>query len=193
MKCCSHALIELNIEYEHWHCSKNLKYISSKIDQLYINWFGMGWLGCIWIASWLRFNWYYSGHQSLVSLDGTDNWNTTLTVLGTQNFTWTWAWLQALNHLAPSSGATLLQSVLFRKYVGGSKYKGRCRKHLCVKMVIRLARRSHLWTWIRISSSGYTGIYCGYWCRHRSKDCSKAHHLPSQASTFWVSVFQQPR
>ena len=27
---------------------------------------------------------------------------------------------------------------------------------------------------------------CGYWCRHRSKDCSKAHHLPSRAFTFWV-------
>ena len=23
-------------------------------------------------------------------------------------------------------------------------------------------------------------------CHHRSKDCSKAHHLPSRASTFWV-------
>ena len=30
------------------------------------------------------------------------------------------------------------------------------------------------------------GIDCWYWCRHRSKDCKKAHHLPSQASTFWV-------
>ena len=23
-------------------------------------------------------------------------------------------------------------------------------------------------------------------CRHRSKDCSKAHHLPSRAYTIWV-------
>ena len=33
---------------------------------------------------------------------------------------------------------------------------------------------------------GWDGIDCWYWCRHRSKDCKKAHHLPSQASTFWV-------
>ena len=28
---------------------------------------------------------------------------------------------------------------------------------------------------------GWDGIYCGYWCRHRSKVCSKAHGLPSKA------------
>ena len=28
---------------------------------------------------------------------------------------------------------------------------------------------------------GWDGIYCWYWCRHRSKVCSKAHRLPSQA------------
>ena len=42
---------------------------------------------------------------------------------------------------------------------------------------------------VRLTSAeewGWDGIYCGYWCRHRSKDCSKAHHLPSRASTFWV-------
>ena len=26
----------------------------------------------------------------------------------------------------------------------------------------------------------------GYWCRHRSKDCSKAHPLPFQASASWL-------
>ena len=25
------------------------------------------------------------------------------------------------------------------------------------------------------------------WCHHRSNDCSMAHHLPSRASTLWVS------
>ena len=28
---------------------------------------------------------------------------------------------------------------------------------------------------------GWDGIYCWYWCRHRSKVCSKAHRLPSAA------------
>ena len=28
---------------------------------------------------------------------------------------------------------------------------------------------------------GWDGIDCWYWCRHRSKACSKAHRLPSKA------------
>ena len=40
---------------------------------------------------------------------------------------------------------------------------------------------------------GWDGIYCGYWCRHRSKDCSKAHHLPSPASTFCTLPFWQKK
>ena len=55
------------------------------------------------------------------------------------------------------------------------------------KAILMLSWKSFHW---RQSFSdilnGWDGIYCGYWCRHRSKDCSKAHHLPSRASTFWV-------
>ena len=45
-------------------------------------------------------------------------------------------------------------------------------------------RLSQINEWILVWDGD--GIYCGYWCRHRSKDCSKAHHLPSRAFTFWV-------
>ena len=28
---------------------------------------------------------------------------------------------------------------------------------------------------------GWDGINCGYWCRHRPRDCSEAHRFPSEA------------
>ena len=46
----------------------------------------------------------------------------------------------------------------------------------------KILSQTQLWS----GPMGWDGIYCGYWCRHRSKDCSKAHHLPSQASPLWV-------
>ena len=33
----------------------------------------------------------------------------------------------------------------------------------------------------------WDGIDWWYWCRHRSKDCSKDHRLPSQASPFGLA------
>ena len=37
------------------------------------------------------------------------------------------------------------------------------------------------------SEMRWDGTYCGYWCRHRSKDCSMARRLPSQALCFGIS------
>ena len=78
-------------------------------------------------------------------------------------------------------------------YVCGDKGGGKtCYSTLWSGMCDIIARISFLVFLHYLAWDIWDGIYCGYWCRHRSKDCSKAHHLPSRASPFGLAgLFQR--